>query len=241
MYLRIILFIFLPLFGFSQAPQKINFQSILRNSGGEIVSNKTVSLRISILSGSITGNTVYSETHAKTTDASGLISLQIGNGTVFSGVFSAILWGNAAHFIKLEADFNGGSNYVLLGTQELMSVPYALYASKTDTSVLNLAGRFSGKLNVANTVFMLNPYLRKTDFPLGTSTGNIQYWNGTGWVNLSPGLPGQILSTYNTSKLVWLSTLPVIITNSVSDVNPNIATGIGTSALMVDYLLLRGV
>ena len=122
-----------------------------------------------------------------------------------------------------------------------MSVPYALYASKTDTSVLNLAGRFSGKLNVANTVFMLNPYLRKTDFPLGTSTGNIQYWNGTGWVNLSPGLPGQILSTYNTSKLVWLSTLPVIITNSVSDVNPNIATGIGTSALMVDYLLLRGV
>jgi len=114
MYLRIILFILLPLFGFSQAPQKINFQSILRNSGGEIVSNKAVSLRISILSGSITGNTVYSETHAKTTDASGLISLQIGNGTVFSGVFSAILWGNMPHFIKLEADFNGGSNYVLL-------------------------------------------------------------------------------------------------------------------------------
>jgi hypothetical protein len=154
MYPRIILFILLPLFGFSQAPQKINFQSVLRNSGGEIVSNKTVSLRISILSGSITGNTVYSETHAKTTDASGLISLQIGNGTVFSGVFSAILWGNTPHFIKLEADFNGGSNYVLLGTQELMSVPYALYASKTDTSSLNLAGRFSGKLNVADTVFI---------------------------------------------------------------------------------------
>jgi len=59
MYPRIILFILLPLFGFSQAPQKINFQSILRNSGGEIVSNKAVSLKISILSGSITGNTVF--------------------------------------------------------------------------------------------------------------------------------------------------------------------------------------
>jgi uncharacterized protein (TIGR02145 family) len=163
MYLRIILIILLPLFGFSQAPQKINFQSVLRNSGGDVVSNKSVSLKISILSGSITGNTVYSETHAKTTDAAGLISLQIGNGTVFSGVFSAILWGNTPHFIKLEADFNGGSNYVLLGTQELMSVPYALYASKTDTSVFNLANRFVGKLNVADTVFMLNPYLRKTD------------------------------------------------------------------------------
>ena len=114
MYLRIIFLILLPIFGFSQAPQKINFQSILRNTNGEVVANKAVSLKISILSGSITGNTVYSETHAKITDASGLISLQIGNGTVFSGVFSAILWGNTAHFIKLEADFNGGRNYVLL-------------------------------------------------------------------------------------------------------------------------------
>ena len=163
MYPRIILLILLPIFGFSQAPQKINFQSILRNTNGEVVANKAVSLRISILSGSITGNTVYSETHDKTTDASGLISLQIGIGTVLSGAFSSILWGNAAYFIKLEADFNGGSNYVLLGTQELMSVPYALYASKTDTSVLNLANRFNSKVNISDTSSMLYPYLRKAD------------------------------------------------------------------------------
>ena len=155
--------ILLPIFGFSQAPQKINFQSVLRNSGGEIVSNKAVSLRISILSGSLTGTLVYSEIHTKTTDASGLISLQIGNGTVISGAFSTILWENAAYFIKLEADFNGGSNYVLLGTQELMSVPYALYASKTDTSVLNLANRFNSKVNISDTSSMLYPYLRKAD------------------------------------------------------------------------------
>ena len=111
----------------------------MRNTSGEIVANKAVSLKISILSGSINGISVYTETHTKTIDASGLISLQIGNGTVLSGAFSAILWGNEAYFIKLEADFNGGSNYVLLGKQELMSVPYALYASITDTAVLNLA------------------------------------------------------------------------------------------------------
>ena len=163
MYSRIIFLILLPIFGFSQAPQKINFQSVLRNSGGEIVSNKAVSLRISILSGSLTGTLVYSEIHTKTTDASGLISLQIGNGTVISGAFSTILWENAAYFIKLEADFNGGSNYVLLGTQELMSVPYALYASKTDTSVLNLANRFNSKVNISDTSSMLYPYLRKAD------------------------------------------------------------------------------
>ena len=134
---------------FTQPSQKINFQSILRNTSGEVVANKAVSLKISILSGSIYGITVYSETHTKTTDASGLISLQIGNGTVLSGAFSTILWGNAAYFIKLEADFNGGSNYVLLGTQELMSVPYALYASKTDTSVLNLTNRLDNPVIIS--------------------------------------------------------------------------------------------
>jgi len=155
MYSKIILFILLPFLGFSQAPQKINFQSILRNTNGEIVANKSVSLKISILSGSISGSSVYSETHAKTTDASGLISLQIGKGTVLSGVFANIGWGNASHFIKLEADFSGGSNYVVLGTQELMSVPYALYASKTDTSSLNLVNRFS---YLQNQVELLSSY-----------------------------------------------------------------------------------
>jgi len=155
---RIILFILFPLFGFSQAPQKVNFQSILRNTNGEIIANKAVSLKISILSGSINGSSVYTETHNKTTDASGLISLQIGNGTVISGIFANIDWGSTAHFIKLEADFNGGSNYVVLGTQELMSVPYALYASKTDTTSLNLVNRFSSKVNVSDTSSMLDNY-----------------------------------------------------------------------------------
>ena len=159
---KVILLILFPLFAYSQAPQKINFQSILRNTNGEIVANKSVSLKISILSGSISGSSVYSETHNKTTDASGLISLQIGNGTVLSGVFVNIDWGGASHFIKLEADFNGGSNYVVLGTQELMSVPYALYASKTDTSVLNLANRLATKLNGTDTASLSNRIAAKS-------------------------------------------------------------------------------
>ena len=206
MYSRIIFLILLPIFGFSQAPQKINFQSILRNTNGEVVANKAVSLRISILSGSINGISVYSETYTKTSDASGLISLQIGNGMVISGVFSTILWGNAAYFIKLEADFNGGSNYVLLGTQELMSVPYALYASKTDTSVLNLTTRLATKLNIS-------------DFPLGNTTGNMQYWNGTTWVNLAPGLPGQSLIITATGIPSWSgAAFPTLTTTAISSI-----------------------
>ena len=79
MYLKVIFLILFPLFAFSQPPQKINFQSILRNTNGEIVANKSVSLKISILSGSISGSPVYSEIHTKTTDISGLISLQTGS------------------------------------------------------------------------------------------------------------------------------------------------------------------
>ena len=197
-YLIIVSLLIFPMLGISQAPQRINFQSILRNTTGEIVSNSSVSLRISILTGTTTGTSVYSETHAKTTDAGGLISLQIGSGTVLSGVFGNINWGSIAHFIQLEADFSGGNNYVLLGTQELMSVPYALYATKTDTSVLNLRTRLATELNVTDTSLLnLTPRfstkLNISDFPVGSANGNILFFNGNSWVILAPGVEGQVL------------------------------------------------
>ena len=159
MKLRIIILILFPMFALAQqTPQKINFQSVLRNNSGEVVGNRLVNIRISILSGSSSGTNVFSETHIKTTDALGLISLQIGTGSPVAGIFSNINWGNQAYFLKLEADFNGGTTYEFLGTQELMSVPFALYAGKTDTSVLDLANRFSTKLNVTDTFNMLLNY-----------------------------------------------------------------------------------
>ena len=153
MLLLVALFIFTSVNLKAQSPQKINFQSIVRNTSGVIVSNKSVRFKITIVSDSITGTPVYSETHLKTTDAIGLVSLQIGTGTVSSGVFSSIDWGNAVHFIKLDADFSGGNTYVNLGTQELMSVPYAMYAAKTDTASLNLTNRFAEKAPVNNPTF----------------------------------------------------------------------------------------
>jgi uncharacterized protein (TIGR02145 family) len=177
--LRILMLLIFPILGISQAPTKINFQSVLRNTNGEVVSNSAVSLKISILSGTITGTAVYIETHAKTTDAGGLMSLQIGGGTVLSGVFGDINWGSSAHFIKLEADFSGGNSYVLLGTQELMSVPYALYASKTDTSVLNLTSRFSTKLSGTDTVSLSARINAKAPINNPTFTGTVGGINKT--------------------------------------------------------------
>ncbi|MBU6169550.1 MAG: hypothetical protein KGQ86_10960 [Bacteroidetes bacterium] len=219
---RIIIMLFFPFFAIAQAPQKINFQSILRNSSGEIVANRVVNLRIGLLAGSANGSNVFTETHAKTTDASGLISIQIGMGTLVSGVFNSINWGNQAHFIKLEADFNGGSNYVVLGTQELMSVPYALYAGKTDTSVLNLTGRLATKLNVTDTASLsdrIDAKLNISDFPLGTTPGNMQYWNGTNWVNLAPGQNGQTLILINGIPSWSGAAFPTLTTTSVSSIS----------------------
>ena len=153
MLLLVALLIFTSVVLKAQSPQKINFQSIVRNTSGVIVSNKSVKFKITILADSATGEPVYSETHLKTTDAIGLVSLQIGSGTVTSGVFSSLNWGNASHFIKLEADFTGGNTYAPLGTQELMSVPYAMYAAKTDTASLNLTNRFAEKAPVNNPTF----------------------------------------------------------------------------------------
>ncbi len=262
MLLLVALLIFTSVVLKAQSPQKINFQSIVRNTSGVIVSNKSVKFKITILSDSITGTPVYSETHLKTTDAIGLVSLQIGTGTVSSGVFSSLNWGNASHFIKLEADFTGGNTYVTLGTQELMSVPYAMYAAKTDTASLNLTNRFAekapinnpsftgtvggitkamvglgsvdntsdankpvssatqtalaAKVNTSDTSSMLSKYLRKADFPSGTSVGEVMYWNGSKWVSLSPGTTGQALIMSSTG-LSW----GCIITNAAGTPSSN--------------------
>ena len=86
------------------------------------------------------GDVVYSETHAGTTSDHGLINLEIGKGSVASGNFAAISWGTDVYFIKIEMDANGGTNYVALGTSQLMSVPYALYSEKSGDNYWQKSG-----------------------------------------------------------------------------------------------------
>ena len=113
---------------FAQAPQKMTYQSVVRNSANVLLANQAVGVRISILEGSLSGDAVYSETHTVTTNANGLFTLEAGGGTPTEGVFADIVWGNGAHYIKSEIDPAGGTNYTLSATKELLSVPYALYA-----------------------------------------------------------------------------------------------------------------
>jgi len=120
---------------FAQAPQAINYQGVARNAAGKPYPNQNVALQISIHANTATGNIIYKETHAATTNIIGLYALQIGRGTSTVGTFSAIAWGTSSFYMEVEMDINGGTNYVSAGTTELISVPYALYAQTAGSSI----------------------------------------------------------------------------------------------------------
>lgn len=114
---------------YGQAPQRMSYQAVVRNSNNDLIANTTVGSRISILQGSASGNSVYVETQNVTSNLNGLVTFEIGSGNIVSGNFSTINWGEGPYFIKTETDPSGGSNYTISGTQQLLSVPFALYAA----------------------------------------------------------------------------------------------------------------
>ena len=101
---------------FAQAPQKMSYQAVIRNSSNALVTATVVGMKISVLQGSPTGTIAYSETQSPTTNANGLVSLQIGAGAVISGTFAAINWATGPYFIKTETDPAGGNAYSIIGT-----------------------------------------------------------------------------------------------------------------------------
>ena len=125
---------------FGQAPQGMTYQSVIRNSTNNLVTSSPVGIQISILQGSATGSAAYIERHTPTTNANGLATIEIGNGTPVAGTFAGIDWSNGPYFVKTETDPNGGTTYSISGTNQLLSVPYALYAE-------NSGSNFSGDYN----------------------------------------------------------------------------------------------
>jgi hypothetical protein len=118
---------------FAQSPEKMSYQAVVRDGSNNLVTNQSVGMQISILQGSTSGTAVYVETHNPSTNANGLVSLEIGNGTIVTGDFATIDWANGPYFIKTETDPEGGSSYSISGTSQLLSVPYAFHAKSADT------------------------------------------------------------------------------------------------------------
>jgi len=112
----------------AQTPQKMSYQAVLRDGANALLANQSVGMRIAILQNAPNGPEVFAETHSATTNDNGLVTLQIGSGTTLSGNLAAINWASGTYFLKVEWDPNGGTNYSLSHTAQLLSVPYALHA-----------------------------------------------------------------------------------------------------------------
>lgn len=113
---------------YAQSPEALKYQAVVRDANQAPITSQYIAIRFTILEGQAWNNVVYQEVHYPTTSELGLVSLNIGEGTILSGVFADIDWGADAHFLQVEIDQNGGTNYTLLGTSPLLSVPYSLYA-----------------------------------------------------------------------------------------------------------------
>jgi hypothetical protein len=127
-----LLLIMLGMSLFAQFPGGFNYQAVVRNTAGEIIANKTVKFRISMLQESESGTDVYVETHSVVTGAFGLANLKVGMGTKVSGNFDPSAWGLKKHFMKVELDPNNGNTFSALGTTQLLAVPYAFHAKTVE-------------------------------------------------------------------------------------------------------------
>jgi uncharacterized protein (TIGR02145 family) len=190
----------------AQAPQKMSYQAVIRNSSNALVTSTKVGMRISILKGSATATasplTDYVETQKPTTNANGLVSLEIGTGTAVTGTFATINWANGPYFIKTETDPTGGTNYTIIGSNELLSVPYALYSAnstpgpKGDKGETGFQG-LKGDQGIQGVVGVPGPKGDKGEtgtFQNGTAAGQMNYWNGSAWATVPPGVKGQTLT-----------------------------------------------
>ncbi len=118
----------------AQVPQAFNYQAVARNASGNLLTNQPVGVRLSILQGSSTGAAIYVETQTPTTNQFGLFTLSIGTGTAVTGTFNTIPWSGGLFWLKVELDPTGGSSYSDMGSSQLLTVPFAMYAANSGTS-----------------------------------------------------------------------------------------------------------
>ena len=146
---------------FAQVPNKMSYQSVIRDSKGALISNQKVTIQISVLKGTKDGQAVYIENHTSSTNTNGLVSLEIGGGEIVKGKFADIDWANGSYFIKTATDPNGNSNFDIVGVSELLSVPYALNARKAENAFSgnynDLTNRPTRLSQFVNDIFKNNP------------------------------------------------------------------------------------
>jgi hypothetical protein len=172
----------------AQAPEKMSYQAVMRNATGQLLASQNIGVKVSILQGSASGTVVYSERLTGVTNANGLISLEIGTGTVLSGTYATINWPSGNYYLKTETDPTGGTSYTITGTSQLLSVPYAMYAKSSGSSGGGFTLPYSATVNNASNLFTITNDGDGTSLEgiNNTTTSSIAAVRGT-VTNVAPG------------------------------------------------------
>jgi len=163
--LYLIIFLFIGIAASAQSPEKMGYQAVLRDANGALLKSQKVKIRFSVIRTSGSDTTIYQESQTPTTNSNGLISLYKGTGTVIKGDFSKIDWSKGPYSLQTDIDPAGGTNYVISSTTELVSVPYALYATTAE-----FADSLIGGVNETDPVF-------DASIAKGITAIDTAYWN----------------------------------------------------------------
>ncbi len=200
---------------FAQAPQAFKYQAVARDNSGNLIANQSVGFRISILQNSPTGTSVYSETHTVASNNLGLVNLDLGAGNPVSGTFSTINWGTGNYFVKVELDVTGGSNYLLMGTSQLLSVPYALHA-QTANSIANDSDAQTLSIN-GSTLSISNG--NSVTLPSGSTAYSAGSGIGISGNVISNTAPNQVVSLTGNGATTVSGTYPNFVISSTDNIN----------------------
>jgi uncharacterized protein (TIGR02145 family) len=194
-----IIFLLCFVMAWAQSPNLMSYQAIIRNSANQLIVSSPLGVRVSLLQGSATGTVVFREIYNPNpvTNGNGLLGLNIGSGVSITGSFGQVNWSQGPYFVQVEIDPIGGTNYSISSVSQLLSVPYALHAKTAES------------------------------FPPGTQSGEMNYWNGSAWVRVTPGLTGQSL-VFCYGVPTWGGCFPQVTTASITSIFTDRATSGGT-------------
>ena len=190
----------------SFAQNGINYQGAATDADGAKLVNQNISLKTSVLQGGVDGTTSYSETHNTTTDQFGLFNVVIGLGNIIEGSFDSIQWGADSHFLKVELDATGGTNYSLVSTTQMMNVPYALYAHSVNKDFIE------------NTIDEINGEPTNNDF--NDSFLNSDFENDE-ISSLTQEFDGKMIILFSTAKSIYFTDSTGSFTNKIYSTNDN--------------------